>query len=177
MEANNTESDSLDYRDNPVALFVNNINIDPNMVLPDEVLDHIKLTKEVSEHDSESIDTIVEGFMKPDSRYKLFCFGEICLDSNHKTNQEDISIDKTAFYQTLIQEILNAEKNATREKTETLSISFPINNFDCFFDIYDLGSSPVFGNGDLLFVNGKFYYCNGDKITEIHSEKLQEIIG
>lgn len=76
----------------------------------------------------------------------------------------------------MINEISKAGKNSREEQTEILSINFPINNFNCFLEIYDLGSSPVFGNGDLLFVNGQFYYCNGSNLIEMDSEKLKEII-
>lgn len=78
MTLDRIEGNTIDESGNPVALFINNINIDPNAIPPDEVSEYVKLTKKI-ENDAKSIDFIVEGFMKPESRYKLFCFGEISL--------------------------------------------------------------------------------------------------
>lgn len=172
MTLDRIEGNTIDESGNPVALFINNINIDPNAIPPDEVSEYVKLTKKI-ENDAKSIDFIVEGFMKPESRYKLFCFGEISLT---KEGGGLSYVEISAFYEKMINEISKAGKNSREEQTEILSINFPINNFNCFLEIYDLGSSPVFGNGDLLFVNGQFYYCNGSNLIEMDSEKLKEII-
>lgn len=172
----NTENTNKVVVSSPIALFINNINIDPNLIQPDKISQYIELTKKMKDDDNK-LDTVVDGFMEPESRYKLFCFGEVALNNDSSDSNVDISsIDTLEFYEKLIQEILKAEKTATEEKTEILSITFPINNFECFSEIYDLGNFPVFGNGDLLFINYRFYFCNGKELTEINSERLKEII-
>lgn len=172
MTLDNIEGNSIEDAGNPIALFINNINIDPNAISPEDVSEYIELTKKI-ESNIESIDFIIDGFMKPESRYKLFCFGEVSLIDD-KNNSLHFNVP--ALYEKMIQEISKAGKNSIEDKTEILSISFPINNFNCFLEIYDLGSSPVFRNGDLLFVNGRFYYCNGSDLTEMDSERIKEII-
>jgi hypothetical protein len=169
----NTEKTNEVVVSSPIALFINNINIDPNLIQPDKISQYIELTKKMKDDDN-NLDTVVDGFMEPESRYKLFCFGEVSV--NNDPGVDISSIDTLEFYEKLIQEILKAEKTAIEEKSEILSITFPINNFECFSEIYDVGNFPVFGNGDLLFINYRFYFCNGKELIEINSERLKEII-
>ena len=162
----------------PVALFINNINIDPNTIDDKYLREHILLTKIIKENDNESINLITKGFMKKESCYKLFSFGEI--SSKNENEKELDNINKKELYKTFIQELKKAdsssEKNANKNITNILSIGFPFNNLDCVFEIYDLGLTPVFGNGDILFLDDTFYMCHKNNMIEIKSDELKEII-
>lgn len=136
----------------PVAIFLNKVNINPNLVNVDEIDDYLRITKQ----DSLSITNDLRKAFFEEDYFELLCIGNI-LSSKLEYSDEDV----LEAYQKIIKEIRMLE-----EGEETLEISVYEKDYSIEIEKINLKNYGALGNGDILLIGESVFHCFENKIHQ-----------